>query len=81
MSAFHDNEGREWLAEKVGRTSGILSSKDGDPSALSPYDIIRFSSTFEGEESVRETTLKAGTLRDLSKEELVELLARAAKIS
>jgi hypothetical protein len=80
MATFHDSEGRQWLAENVGRTSGILSPKDQDPASLAPHDIIRLSCTVEGGELVRETTLQPGTLDELSQEELVKLVDRAREI-
>ena len=81
MAVFHDNEGHEWLAEKAGRTSGIISPKHEDRSALTPHDIIRFSCTIDGRETVRETTLQAGTLDDLSGEELLKLMNQARTVS
>jgi hypothetical protein len=80
MATFYDNEGREWLAENVGRTSGILSPKDQDPAALAPHDIIRFSSTTDDGDLIRETTLQVGTFGGLSQEEFLKLLDSARKI-
>jgi hypothetical protein len=77
MAAFYDNEGREWLAEKVGRTSGILSPKNNDPSVLAPHDIVRLSCTIDGQKTFCETTIKAGTLEDMSQEDFLELLERS----
>ena len=81
MAAFYDTEGREWLAEKIGRTSGIMSPKDKDPSALAPHDIVRLTCTVEGQQLVRETTVEAGTLDGLSSNGLLKLLDRARIIA
>ena len=81
MATFHDTEGREWLAEKVGRTSGILTPKDRDPAALAPHDIVRFSCTTDDGDLIREKTLQAGIFDDLSQEDLLRLLDNARKIS
>ncbi len=80
MVHVHDSEGREWLAEKIGRTSGILSPTDKPDALLAPHDIIRFSCTDVAGGLVRETTLTVGTLENLSEEELLDVLSQARTV-
>ncbi len=65
---FSDEEGREWTAERIGRTSGIVST---DPTRHLPLpsDIIRFSCT-SADESDRETTVEAGALEQYDETDL-----------
>ena len=65
---FRDDDGREWTAERIGRTSGIVST---DPSRHlpQPSDIIRFSCRSEDEPD-RETTVQAGALEEYTEADL-----------
>ncbi len=75
-----DESGREWSAERVGRTSGLMSRKGRGAPALEPADIIRFRCPSHPEEPEREVTAKAGLLEVLSEEELGALLKTARKV-
>ncbi len=75
-----DESGREWSAERVGRTSGLMSRKGRGAPALEPADIIRFRCPSHPEEPEREVTAKAGLLEVLSEEELGALLKTAPKV-
>ncbi len=57
---FTDEEGREWTAERIGRTSGIVST-DPSKNMPMPSDIVRFSCK-SADEPDRESTVEAGAL-------------------
>lgn len=73
---FTDETDRKWLAERVGRTSGIVGP-DGKSALPGPADILRFSCSSDSSEKLREATITAGSLGDLTEEELREILSRA----
>jgi len=75
---FTDEAGHTWLVERVGRTSGIVSGERGAPMP-EPADILRFTRT-DADEPDRETTIRAGSLADLTEESLRESLAQARKL-
>jgi hypothetical protein len=66
MRTFSDEQGKTWKAERIGRTSGIVSSEKGSRSLPEPADIIRFVCESDPDEAQRETTMKAGLLSDSS---------------
>ena len=66
---FKDDSERPWLAERVGRTSGIVG-RDGKSTLPGPSDIIRFTCQSDPDEKMREATIKAGSLGELTDEEL-----------
>ena len=73
MRSVTDDAGRRWSADRVGRTSGFLSSKpkSGFPE---PADVIRFLCESDRSESSREVTTRAGLLEQLTESELRALL-------
>ncbi len=75
-----DQNGRVWHAERVGRTSGIISTRKS-ASLPPPSDIIRFVCESDESESVRETTIRAGSLGEMPEEELIEILFSARTIN
>jgi hypothetical protein len=81
MRAITDQEGRRWVAERIGRTSGIVRPDSSAGSGFpEPTDIIRFSCESRRDEAERETTLRAGLLEELSDSELLTLLQSARKL-
>lgn len=78
MRVVTDDVGRRWLAERVGRTSG-LHTKKGQASFPEPQDIVRFSCESDRKESAREVTTRAGLLEQLTDGELKALLNVAPK--
>ena len=68
---FKDDSQRLWLAERVGRTSGIVGP-DRKSSLPGPSDIIRFTCKSDPAEKMRETTISAGSLGELTDEILHE---------
>ncbi len=76
---FTDDSGRSWSAERIGRTSGIVSS--GKLSNLpSPSDIIRFICQSDNDEPDRETTISAGALEELEESALRKIHSTARKL-
>ena len=80
MRTFSDREGRSWKVERIGRTSGIVDSKEGGSGLLGPADIIRFACQSDPDEAERETTMSAGSLSNSSDADLLSCLERARKI-
>ncbi len=83
MRRLTDDMGRSWFAERVGRTSGMISTGRGSTKAKGefpePADIIRFSCESDEAEDAREVTTRAGLLEQLTESELQALLSVAAK--
>lgn len=73
---FTDETNREWLAERVGRTSGIVGP-DGKSALPGPADILRFSCSTDPSQKLREATVTAGSLSELSEAQLREILGSA----
>lgn len=69
-----DDAGRRWSAERVGRTSGMISTKKDKPTFPEPADIIRFECASDGTEPAREITVRAGLVEQLAESELRALL-------
>jgi hypothetical protein len=76
---FQDENNREWVAERVGRTSGIVSSKS-DAAFPAPADILRFNCRSDPDEAERESTITAGGLGELDEDELRKILEKARKL-
>lgn len=76
---FKDQSGRRWIAERVGRTSGIVTSKSMR-SMPSPADILRFTCQDDEDEAERESTIKAGALGEVDEPELQRILEGARKL-
>lgn len=74
---FTDESDRTWLVERVGRTSGIVSSQGAFPK---PADILRFTCESERSEGERETTMSPGSLDTVSLAELRSMLQKARKL-
>ena len=74
MRWLTDDTGRRWVAERVGRTSGIVQSKKRPGGFPEPADIIRFSCESDQKEDAREVTTRAGLLEQLTDSELRALL-------
>ena len=83
MRSLTDDNGRRWFAERVGRTSGMISTGRGSGKAKGdfpePADIIRFSCDADQDEDAREVTTRAGLLEQLTEPELLALLNIASK--
>lgn len=75
---FVDKSGRKWIAERVGRTSGIVSGKSMH-SMPAPADILRFTCQ-DADEPERESTINAGALGDIEDIELMKILEGARKL-
>ena len=75
---FTDEEGREWTAERIGRTSGIVTT-DHSKHLPQPSDIIRFSCK-SAKESDRETTVEAGALEQYDDKDLRKIHKHARVI-
>ncbi len=80
MRWITDDAGRRWLAERVGRTSGIVSTKREGRGFPEPADIVRFTCESDQKESAREVTTRAGLLEQLTESELKALLNVAPKV-
>jgi hypothetical protein len=80
MRWLTDDAGRRWVAERVGRTSGLIAPKKraGFPE---PADIIRFACESDQKEAPREVTTRAGLLEQLADSELKQLLNIAPRAS
>ncbi len=81
MRSLTDDSGRRWFAERVGRTSGMISTGRGKGKGEfpEPADIIRFSCESDQKEEAREVTTRAGLLEQLTESELQALLNVAPK--
>ena len=80
MRTFSDHKGKSWKVERIGRTSGIVSTKEGDGGLLGPADIIRFVCESDPDEAERETTMSAGLLSNSSDADLLSCLEGARQI-
>ena len=80
MRTFSDREGKSWKVERIGRTSGIVDSKEGGSGSLGPADIVRFVCQSDPEEAERETTMSAGLLNNSSDADLLSCFEGARKI-
>lgn len=69
-----DEAGRRWVVERVGRTSGIVTTRGKDGQFPEPADILRFSCETDRSEPPRELTTRAGLLEQLTDTELRALL-------
>ena len=69
-----DDAGRRWMAERVGRTSGLVRTKKEKSGFPEPADIVRFSCESDRSEAAREVTTRAGLLEQLTDTELKALL-------
>lgn len=74
MRWITDDAGRRWSAERVGRTSGIVSTKGKAASFPEPADIVRFACASDRGEPPREVTTRAGLLEQFTESELKALL-------
>ena len=74
MRWITDDAGRRWSAERVGRTSGIVSTKRKRAGFPEPADIVRFSCESDDREPARELPTRAGLLEQLTESELKALL-------
>ncbi len=81
MRWLTDEEGRRWVAERVGRTSGLIATRKTTKTIPEPADIIRFSCESDGQEPAREVTTRAGLLEQLTESELNSLLSAAPRAS
>ncbi|MCZ6916127.1 MAG: hypothetical protein O7I93_05060 [Gemmatimonadetes bacterium] len=77
MRTFEDEQGKQWAADRIGRTSGIVSSGGGEKSFPEPADIVRFTCKSDPDEPDRETTMKAGIISTSSVEDLRSSLGAA----
>jgi hypothetical protein len=80
MRLLTDKEGRSWIAEQIGRTSGIVAPGKPPGSFPEPADILRFTCQSHSDEPQRETTVRANELDDLSDEDLLKLLDSARQL-
>ncbi len=80
MRTFHDEQGKQWAAERIGRTSGIVAKGGGSKSFPEPADIVRFVCKSDPEELDRETTMKAGLIGGSTDEDLISSLGSARKV-
>jgi hypothetical protein len=74
MRWITDDAGRRWVAERVGRTSGIIPTKKTAVGFPEPADIVRFACEADADEPAREVTTRAGLLEQLTDSELKALL-------
>jgi hypothetical protein len=79
MRWITDDAGRRWSAERVGRTSGLVSTKRKPTGFPEPADIVRFTCESDQREHARETTTRAGLLEQLTDSELKALLNSAPR--
>ena len=79
MRWLTDEEGRRWVVERVGRTSGLIATRKTTKTIPEPADIIRFSCESDGKETPREVTTRAGLLEQLTESELNALLNAAPR--
>jgi hypothetical protein len=69
-----DDAGRRWSVERVGRTSGLVSTKKLKRTFSEPADIVRFECVSDRSELAREVQARAGLLEQLTESELRALL-------
>ena len=74
MRWLTDDTGRRWVAERVGRTSGLVPGRKRPGGFPEPADIIRFGCESDAKETSREITTRAGLLEQLTDSELRALL-------
>ena len=74
--SFRDESNREWVAERIGRTSGIVAPGKDTP-LPGPADILRFFCSSDPSQRARETTIKAGSLGELGTADLQRILSQA----
>jgi len=75
MRWLTDDAGRRWSVERVGRTSGMVSSKKRSAGEFpEPADIVRFNCESDRSEPAREVPTRAGLLEQLADVELRALL-------
>lgn len=79
MRWITDDAGRRWAAERVGRTSGLVSTKQRPAGFPEPADIVRFDCQSDPNEVPREITTRAGLLEQLTDSELKALLNSAPR--
>jgi len=79
MRWITDDAGRRWSAERVGRTSGLVSTKRRSGGFPEPADIVRFACETEPGEPAREITTRAGLLEQFTETELKALLHSAPR--
>ena len=79
MRWITDDAGRRWLAERVGRTSGIVSKKAKAAGFPEPADLVQFTCQSDKDEPPREVTTRAGLLEQLTDTELKALLNTAPR--
>lgn len=79
MRWITDDAGRRWLAERVGRTSGIVSKKAEAAGFPGPADLVQFTCQSDQDEPPREVTTRAGLLEQLTESELKALLNTAPR--
>jgi hypothetical protein len=79
MRWITDDAGRRWSAERVGRTSGLVSTRRKSTGFPEPADIVRFDCESDKQEPARETTTRAGLLEQLTDTELKALLNSAPR--
>lgn len=79
MRWLTDKEGRRWVVERVGRTSGLIATRKTTKTIPEPADIIRFSCESDNKEPAREVTTRAGLLEQLTESELNSLLNAAPR--
>ncbi len=77
MRTFEDEQGKQWAADRIGRTSGIVARGSGEKSFPEPADIVRFTCKSDPDEPDRETTMKAGIISTSSVEDLRSSLGAA----
>ncbi len=80
LRSFEDDQGRCWTVERIGRTSGIVTPKDGGGALPEPADIVRFVCQSDPDEPARETTMGAGLLTNSSDSDLLSSLQGARKL-
>lgn len=76
-----DDRGRPWVVERVGRTSGTVTTRPDAVPNPAPADLIRFTCQSDAAEPKREVTLPVGVVDRLSAAELRELLDRAPVVA
>lgn len=74
MRWLTDDTGRRWVAERVGRTSGLVPGRKRPGGYPEPADIVRFACESDAKEAPREITTRAGLLEQLTDSELRALL-------
>jgi hypothetical protein len=79
MRWITDDTGRRWSAERVGRTSGLVTTKRRSAGFPEPADIVRFACESDSHEPSREITTRAGLLEQFTDSELRALLYSAPR--